>query len=171
MSHTGKRAVILVDNLYQEMEVWYPLYRLQEAGLEVSAAGHEAGKVYTSKHGYPITAAQSIASVRASRRDVLILPGGYAPDRLRTYPEVLQLVREMDEAGRVIAAICHGGWILCSAGVLHGRRATSVQNIRDDMTNAGALWEDSEVVIDKNLVTSRKPADLPAFMREVIKLL
>src|SRR5258708_9054396 len=147
MSHTGKRAVILVDNLYQEMEVWYPLYRLQEAGLEVSAAGHEAGKVYTSKHGYPITAAQSIASVRASRRDVLILPGGYAPDRLRTYPEVLQLVREMDEAGRVIAAICHGGWILCSAGGFPGPRATSVHKIRGATTTGGALWGESEIAV------------------------
>ena len=171
MHLTGKHAVILVDITYQEMEVWYPFYRLQEAGVDVVSAGHEGGKTYTSKHGYPMVAGQAISAVRAQTIDALIIPGGYAPDHLRIYPEALQLVREMDAQGKVIAAICHGGWVLCSAGILQGRRATSYFNIRDDMKNAGALWEDSEVVVDKNLVTARKPADLPAFMRETLKLL
>jgi protease I len=170
MSQSQKRAVVLVENNYQEMEVWYPYYRLQEAGLEVVAAGREAGKTYTSKLGYPIVAAQTIASLNAAMFDVLVVPGGYAPDYLRSYPEVLRFVRDMDAAGKVVSAICHAGWVLCSAGILKGRHATSFINIKDDMVNAGAIWEDSEVVVDKNLVTSRKPADLPAFMRAILTL-
>lgn len=171
MSTDKKRAVVLVENNYQEMEVWYPYYRLEEAGLEVVAAGREAGKVYDSKRGYPITSAQSISSLQSDKFHVVIVPGGYAPDYLRAYPEVLKFVREMDAAGKVVAAICHAGWVLCSAGILKGRRATSFINIKDDLVNAGAIWEDSEVVVDKNLVTSRKPADLPAFMKAILKQL
>ncbi len=170
MSISGKRAVVLVENNYQEMEVWYPFYRLQEAGLEVIAAGREA-KTYTSKLGYPIVSTQTIASLRAADFDAVVVPGGYAPDYLRSYPEVLNFVREMDAAGKVVAAICHAGWVLCSAGILKGRHATSFINIKDDMVNAGALWEDSEVVVDNCMVTSRKPADLPAFMQAILKLL
>src|SRR5579871_5592396 len=106
MTTPQKRAVVLVENNYQEMEVWYPYYRLQEAGLEVVAAGREAGKVYDSKRGYPITSSQSIASLKADQFDVVVVPGGYAPDYLRAYPEVLKFVREMDAAGKVVAAIC-----------------------------------------------------------------
>src|ERR1017187_2864915 len=171
MSLKKKRAVVLVENNYQEMEVWYPVYRLQEAGLEVLAAGREAGKTYTSKLGYPIVAAQAISSLYAAEFDVVVVPGGYAPDYLRSYPEVLRLVRDMDAAGKVVAAICHAGWVLCSAGILKGRRATSFINIKDDMVNAGALWGDSEVVVDQNLITSRKPIDLPAFMQAILKQL
>jgi protease I len=171
MNHKKKRAVVLVENNYQEMEVWYPYYRLQEAGLDVIAAGREAGKTYTSKLGYPIVSAQAISTLHATDFDALIVPGGYAPDYLRSYPEVLRLVRGMDAAGKVVAAICHAGWVLCSAGILKDRHATSFINIKDDMVNAGALWEDSEVVVDKNLITSRKPADLPAFMQAILNLL
>ena len=171
MSLKRKRAVVLVENNYQEMEVWYPFYRLQEAGLEVIAAGREAGKTYTSKLGYPITSTQSISSLQAAEFDAVVVPGGYAPDYLRSYPEVLKFVQGMDAAGKVVAAICHAGWVLCSAGILKGRHATSFINIKDDMVNAGAIWEDSEVVVDKNLVTSRKPADLPAFLQGILKLL
>jgi protease I len=169
MSVRRKRAVVLVEDNYQEMEVWYPYYRLQEAGLEVLAAGREKGKSYSSKRGYPIVADETIASLRPDEVDVVVIPGGYAPDYLRAYPEVLRFVQGMDHAGKVVAAICHAGWVLCSAGILKGRRATSFINIKDDMVNAGALWEDSEVVVDQNLITSRKPADLPAFMQAILK--
>ena len=171
MSLKRKRAVVLVENNYQEMEVWYPLYRLQEAGLEVIVAGREAGKTYTSKLGYPIVSTQTISSLHAAEFDAMVVPGGYAPDYLRSYPEVLKFVHGMDTAGKIVAAICHAGWVLCSAGILKGRHATSFINIKDDMVNAGAIWEDSEVVVDKNLVTSRKPIDLPAFMQAILKLL
>jgi protease I len=171
MSLKRKRAVVLVENNYQEMEVWYPLYRLQEAGLEVIVAGREAGKTYTSKLGYPVVSTQTISSLHVAEFDAVVVPGGYAPDYLRSYPEVLKFVHGMDAAGKVVAAICHAGWVLCSAGILKGRHATSFVNIKDDMVNAGAIWEDSAVVVDKNLVTSRKPIDLPAFMQAILKLL
>jgi len=166
-SHQRKRAVVLVENNYQEMEVWYPYYRLQEAGLDVIAAGREEGKTYTSKRGYPIVSDVAIHALRPDF-DAVVIPGGYAPDYLRAYPEVLRFVRGMDQAGKVVAAICHAGWVLCSAGILKDRRATSFINIKDDLVNAGALWEDSEVVVDKNLITSRKPNDLPAFMQAIL---
>ncbi len=171
MELTGKRIAVLVENNYQEMEAWYPVYRFREAGAEVVVAGKEAGKTYTSKLGYPITAERAIESLRAQELDAVVIPGGYAPDQLRTNPDVLKLVREMDAAGKPVAAICHAGWVLCSAGVLRGRRATSYHTIRDDMVNAGAQWVDQEVVVDGNLITSRQPADLPAFCREIARAL
>jgi protease I len=171
MSLAGKHIAVLVENNYQEMELWYPVYRFREAGAEVVVAGKEAGKTYTSKLGYPVTADCTISSLKAAALDALIVPGGYAPDLLRSYPEVLKLAREMEIGGKVVAAICHAGWVLCSAGILEGRRATSYFTIKDDMLNAGALWEDAEVVVDRRMVTSRRPADLPAFCREIARLL
>lgn len=168
---TGKRIAVLVENNYQEMEAWYPVYRFREAGAEVIVAGKEAGKTYTSKLGYPIVADRAIGSLRAAELDAVIVPGGYAPDHLRANPDVVKLVRDMDAAGKTVAAICHAGWVLCSAGILRGRRATSFHTIRDDMVNAGAGWVDQEVVVDGNLVTSRQPADLPAFCREIARIL
>ena len=171
MGLKGKHIAVLVENNYQEMELWYPVYRFREAGAEVVVAGTEAGKTYTSKLGYPVVADCTIASLKAAALDALIVPGGYAPDHLRSYPEVLKLVRDMEIGGKVIAAICHAGWVLCSAGILEGRRATSYFTIKDDMLNAGALWEDAEVVVDRRMVTSRRPSDLPAFCREIARLL
>jgi protease I len=171
MNLKGKRIAVLVDVNYQEMELWYPVYRFREAGADVVIAGKEAGRSYGSKLGYAATAECTIASLDAKGLDALIIPGGYAPDHLRAYPEVLKLVKEMDAAKKVVAAICHAGWVLCSAGILKGRRATSYFTIKDDLINAGAKWEDAEVVVDKKLVTSRRPADLPAFCREIGKLL
>jgi protease I len=169
MDLRGKRIAILVDNLYQEMEVWYPLYRLREAGAEVVTIGAEAGKTYTSKLGYPVTADRSYDAAHADQFDGVVVPGGFAPDHIRRHPQANQFVADINQQGKLVAAICHGPWVLCSAhGMLKSRRATSFFAIKDDVVNAGALWEDAEVVVDGNLVTSRKPDDLPAFCQAMI---
>lgn len=163
MELQGKRIALLVNMLYQEMEVWYPLLRFREAGAEVVVVAEKAGHAYTSKLGYPCKSDISYNDAKASDYDGIIAPGGFAPDYIRRHPKAIQLVRDVHNAGKLTAAICHGPWVLCSADVLRGRRATSFFAIKDDVVNAGAIWEDSEVVVDKNLVTSRKPEDLPAF--------
>jgi protease I len=162
------RAAVLVEQQYQEMEVWYPLYRLREAGYTVSVVGPEGGHTYPSKLGYPCKSDISAKEVSADDFDVLIIPGGFAPDYLRRHASILSLVSGMMQKGKVVAAICHGPWVLCSTKALKGRRATCFFAIKDDVTNAGAAYEDAEVVRDGNLITSRKPDDLPAFMKAVL---
>lgn len=164
-----KTAAILVEDLYQDMEVWVPAYRLREAGLKTVFVG--TGKPeYKSKVGYPVKAEADIKEVQAADFDVLVVPGGFAPDFLRRHEAVTKLVRDLDQAGKPIGAICHALWVLCSAGILKGRTVTSFFAIKDDVKNAGATWVDQEVVVDRNLVTSRMPEDLPAFCRELLKL-
>jgi len=169
MELAGKRVVVLAEDMYEDPELWYPYYRMKEAGATVTLVGTGSAETYSSKHGYPVRVDARADDVRAADVDAVIIPGGFAPDRLRRYPAVLRLVREAFEAGKVVAAICHGPWVLVSAGVLRGRTATSVSAIRDDVTNAGAEWVDREVVRDGNLITSRTPADLPAFCRTIIE--
>ena len=171
MELQGKTIAILVDNIYQEMEVWYPLYRLREAGANVITVGAQAGATYTSKLGYPCVADKAYDQVTARDFDGIIIPGGYAPDHMRRHARCNQLVHDIDKQGKLVASICHGGWVLCSSNMLKGRRVTSFFAIKDDMVNAGGLWEDAEVVVDNNLVTSRKPDDLPAFCRAAIEVL
>ncbi|HLF94016.1 MAG TPA: type 1 glutamine amidotransferase domain-containing protein [Planctomycetota bacterium] len=167
----GPRTVaVLVEDLYQEMEIWYPAYRLREAGHKTLFLG--TGKPeYKSKLGYPVKAEADIKEVKAKDFDGVIVPGGFAPDFLRRSPEVLGFVAELDKAGKPVGAICHAAWVLCSAEVLKGRTATCFFAIKDDVIHAGATYVDQEVVVDRNLVTSRKPDDLPAFMREFLKVL
>jgi protease I len=171
MKLKGKKIVILAENNYQDLELWYPLLRMREEGAEVKVVGTGTSKTYTSKYGYPVNVDHSADEISADDIDAVIIPGGYAPDLLRRYSPVLKLVRDADYQGKVVAAICHAGWVLISAGILRGRRATSFFAIKDDMINAGALWEDAEVVVDGNLITSRKPDDLPAFCRAIIEKL
>lgn len=171
MELKGKRVVILAEDNYEDLELWYPYYRLLEAGATVTLVGSGSAEVYHSKHGYPVRVDVAADDVRSADVDAVIIPGGFAPDRLRRYPAVLTLVREVAEAGKVVAAICHAGWVLVSAGVLRGRTATSVAAIKDDMANAGAQWVDREVVRDGNLITSRTPADLPAYCRTIVAAL
>jgi len=165
-----RRVAVLVADLYQELEFWYPYLRLMEEGAEVVAVGPEA-KEYRSKLGYPAKADLSGKEALAQGFDAVVIPGGYAPDHMRRSPELVELVRRMAEQGKVVAAICHGGWMLASARVVEGKRVTSFYAIRDDLENAGATWVDEPVVRDGNLITSRVPSDLPAFLREIISAL
>ncbi|MEZ5351665.1 MAG: type 1 glutamine amidotransferase domain-containing protein [Bryobacteraceae bacterium] len=172
MELKGKRIALLLDQGYQEMEVWYPLYRLREAGATVVTVAATAGATYPSKLGYPCVAEKSYDQVTADEFDGLVVPGGYAPDHIRRHARANALVAEVNRQGKLVAAICHAGWVLCSAdGMLRGRKVTSFFAIKDDMINAGAEWVDAEVVVDANLVTSRKPDDLPAFCRACISVL
>jgi len=172
MELKGKKVAILVDQMYQEMEVWVPLYRLQEAGVETITVGAEAGKTYPSKLGYPCVAQKSYDQVSPDDFDGIVVPGGFAPDHIRRHPKANQLVADINAQGKLVAAICHGPWVLCSAhGMLKGRKATSFFAIKDDVINAGAEWSDAAVVVDNNLVTSRKPEDLPAFCLACIDVL
>lgn len=172
MELADKKIAILVDNYYQEMEVWYPLFRLQEAGATVVPVAAKAGETYTSKLGYPVKSQLSYDDLRAADFDGVVVPGGYAPDHIRRHAKANQFVHDMDKAGKLVASICHGPWVLCSAGgMLKGRKATSFFAIKDDVVNAGARWVDAEVVVDRNLVTSRKPEDLPAFCKACIEVL
>ena len=172
MDLTGKRVAILVDQIYQEMELWVPLYRLKETGAHVVIVGATAGHVYTSKLGYPATSEKAYGDISAADFDGVIIPGGFAPDHMRRHAKCLDFVADMNKRGKLVAAICHAGWVLCSAyGMLKGRKATSYFSIKDDMVNAGAEWIDAEVVVDDNLVTSRRPDDLPAFNKACIEVL
>jgi protease I len=170
MSLTGKRVMIFAENDYEDLELWYPKLRLIEEGATVAVAG-PSDPEYKSKHGYPAKTDGNVRDCRAEQFDALVVPGGWAPDRLRRYPEVLEFTRKMAQAGKPIAAICHGGWVLVSADLLKGRRVTSVAAIKDDMKNAGADWVDEPVVVDGNMVTAQVPKDLPAFCRELIAVM
>ncbi len=167
MELKGKHIAILVEDLYNEFEFWYPYYRMKEAGAEVTVVGTGA-KEYHSKIGLPAPGGVSAESVKAEQFDAVIIPGGYAPDRMRRNAAMLKLVRDCFNQGKIVAAICHAGWMLVSAGILKGKKATCFISIKDDLVNAGATYLDQEVVRDGNLITSRTPDDLPAFCREII---
>ncbi|MFZ7126803.1 MAG: type 1 glutamine amidotransferase domain-containing protein [Desulfobacterales bacterium] len=167
----GKKVVILVENMVNDLEFWYPYYRLKEEGCEVETVGTGSSDQYAGKAGIAVSVDRDAKAVDVSKIDGIIIPGGYAPDIMRRYPEMVQLVRDAFDSGKVVAAICHAGWMLASAKILKGRTVTSFFAIRDDVVHAGAEWVDREVVVDGNLITSRKPDDLPAFMKAVIAAL
>ena len=166
-----QRIVMFVDDIYEDLELWYPKLRLVEAGAHVTVAGPESGKTYAGKHGYPCQSDAAIRNMEAADFHGLVIPGGFMPDKLRRDDKVLSLVRDFTAAGKLVAAICHGGWIPISAGVYRGVRVTGSRGIKDDLVNAGALWHDAPVVVDRHFVSSRKPDDLPDFCRGILQVL
>lgn len=170
MTLKGRRVLLFAGPLYEDLELWYPKIRLEEEGAETTVAGL-GEKTYQGKRGYPVTVDTSVDQVDAARFDALVIPGGFAPDQLRRSARVLELTRDIHGAGKPVAFICHAGWVPISARILAGRRATSVRAIKDDMENAGVVWEDSPVVVDGNLISSRTPADLPQFCKALIAAL
>lgn len=167
----GKRVAVLAENMYQELELWYPLLRLREAGAETFVVGTGSASSYTSKHGYPAPVDLVADQVKASEIDAVVIPGGYAPDLMRRYPAMVSLVREAFAQGKVVAAICHAGWMLASADVLRGKRATCFFAIKDDLVNAGATWVDEAAFRDGNIVWGRVVEDIPDFNRELVAAL
>ncbi|MEO5800696.1 MAG: type 1 glutamine amidotransferase domain-containing protein [Gemmatimonadales bacterium] len=165
-----RRILFFVAPLYEDLELWYPKIRLEEEGYEITVAGL-GERSYQGKRGYPITADTSVDRIRAEDFDALVIPGGYAPDIMRRSEQLLTITRAMHEAGKPIAFICHAGWVPISAGIVRGRRGTSVGAIKDDLVNAGMVWEDAPVVVDGNLISSRTPADLVAFTKAIIAAL
>jgi len=169
MAVTGTIA-ILVGPDYEDLEVWYPKLRLEEAGFRTPLVGHGPAH-YTGKWGYPCRADAPVADVDASTLLGVVAPGGWAPDKLRRDPAVLALVRTVWERGGMVASICHGPWIPISAGIVRGRRMTSSLGIRDDLVNAGATWVDEAAVVDGRMVSARVPSDLPAFAQAMLAVL
>lgn len=166
-----KKILMFVEDIYEDLELWYPKLRLIEAGAEVVIAGPEKGKKYHGKHSYPCVADAAIGVVEAADFAGLVVPGGFMPDKLRRDKKVLSLTQQFAAAGKLVAAICHGGWIPISAGVYRGVRVTGSLGIKDDLINAGCIWEDASVVVDRHFVSSRKPDDLPDFCRAILRVL
>lgn len=165
----AKQIAILVEDEYEDLELWYPLLRLREAGHSPLLVGPKAQTTYKSKHGLEVVSERTAEHTSPGDLVGVIVPGGYAPDRMRRTPAMVQLVKGVFEAEGTVAAICHGGWMLASAGIIKGRKVTGAPSIRDDLVNAGGIFLDEEVVVDGRIVTSRRPADLPAFMRETLR--
>ena len=171
MEAQGKKVIILVEEMYNDLEFWYPYYRLKEAGAEVVVVGSGSAEQYAGKSGIPCKPHAIAGKVSAADFDGIVIPGGYAPDHMRRHPSMVKLVKDLFDAGKVVSAICHAGWMLASAEIVKGRTVTSFFAIRDDLVHAGANWVDQEVVVDGNLITSRKPDDLPAFMQALLRAL
>ncbi|QVL54852.1 MAG: type 1 glutamine amidotransferase [Simkaniaceae bacterium] len=166
-----KKVVALVHEIFEDLELMYPVIRIKEGGIQVVIAGEEKEAVYHGKHGYPCKSAEAFRDINPSEFDGVLIPGGFAPDKFRRIPEVLHLVREMDKQKKIIAFICHGGWVPISARILKGKKATGTTAIKDDLENAGAIWQDSPLVIDGHLISSRTPEDLPVFGKAIVEAL
>ncbi len=167
----GKRVLMFVEDVYEDLELWYPKLRLEEEGARVVVAGPVAGKIYAGKHGYPCKADAAIDGTEEKDFDALVIPGGFAPDKLRRLEKVKELTRSFHGSGKLVAHICHAGWIPISAGIMKGFTCTSTPGIKDDLVNAGAVWVDEPLVIDRNMVSSRRPDDLPYFCRGILSVL
>jgi protease I len=166
-----KRIAIFVEDHYQVLEAWYPYLYLRGEFLETVFVGPGRAETYASKEGYSVREELRIDQARPGDFDAVVIPGGYAPDMMRRHSAMIDFVKAMDAENKVVAAICHGLWIPASAGILKGKKATSYFAIKDDVINAGATWVDQEVVVDGNLISSRKPDDLPAFCKQIVKAL
>lgn len=167
----GRRVLMFVGDIYEDLELWYPKLRLEEAGAAVTVAGPRADCVYAGKHGYPCKSDAAIADMEADDFDALVIPGGFMPDQLRRDAKVLSLTQAFHDQGKLVAYICHAGWIPISAKIVRGFRVTSTPGIKDDLVNAGAVWVDEPVVVDRHHITARRPPDLPDFLREIVKFL
>ncbi|OWY72554.1 protease [cyanobacterium TDX16] len=168
---SGRKILIFVGDDYEDLELWYPKLRLEEAGAKTVLAGQEARHTYRGKNGYPCESEAAVSEVAAKDFDGLVVPGGWMPDKLRRDPKVLELTRDFNAAGKLIASICHGPWINISAGIVKGVKMTSTPGIKDDLTNAGATWIDAPVVVDRHHISSRRPPDLPAFGEKIVEFL
>lgn len=171
MKLSGKKIIQIVSNDFEDLELWYPVLRLREEGATVDIVGEKAGEKYIGKYGVPIMSDYAFKEINPNDYDAILVPGGWSPDLLRRYEEVLSMVRTMDEQQKPIGQICHAGWVLISAKILEGRKVTSTPGIKDDMMNAGATWVDEPVVVDGHIISSRRPPDLPDYMREFINVL
>lgn len=171
MKLKGKKIAILLEQMYQDLEAWYPYYRLKEEGAEVKFIAPKTDEEYLGKYGYPAKADLKIDDAHADDFDAVIIPGGFAPDFMRREPKMIDFVRQMNAKGKLVASICHGGWILASADIVRNKKVTTFFAIKDDLINAGANYVDEEVVRDGNLITSRQPEDLPAFVKAIIDFL
>ncbi|UJW57981.1 type 1 glutamine amidotransferase [Bacillus sp. A116_S68] len=171
MTLEGKKILTVVEDEFEDSELIYPHYRLQEEGMIAHIAGKEAGKSYYGKHGVPVKTDYSFDQINIEEYEALLVPGGWAPDKLRRYDEVLKMVQFMNDQQKVIGQICHAGWVLISANILEGKNVTSTPGIKDDMVNAGAIWHNEEVIIDGHLVSSRRPPDLPAYGHALVTAL
>jgi len=168
---SGKRVLTFVGDIYEDLELWYPKLRLIEEGAQVVVAGEEANRVYAGKNGYPCSSDVAISDMHESQFDAVLLPGGFMPDRLRRLESVKKLIRDFAHSKKCVAAICHGGWLAISAGVYRGVKTTGSLGIKDDLENAGAIWVDAPVVVDRNFVSSRKPDDLPWFAKAMVDVI
>ena len=166
-----KRVLVIIDHEFEDLETWYPVLRLREAGVHVDVAAPKKGETYIGKYGVPIVADKAYEECAAAEYDGYYVTGGWAPDKMRRVPHVLQMTRDFHEAGKAIGHICHGGWVLISAGICRGYTMTSTPGIKDDLTNAGATWIDQESVVDRHIISGRRPPDLPAFMIDFLKVL
>jgi protease I len=166
-----KKIIALIEDEFEDLELWYPVLRIREEGHIVHLIGQKAKQKYIGKYGVPAISDFSFNEINTNEYDALLVPGGWAPDKLRRYPEVLQLIIDFNEKNKLIGQICHAGWVLISAKILSGRIVTSTPGIKDDMENAGAKWLDEPVIIDGNLISSRRPPDLPQYMKAFIGLL
>lgn len=165
----GKNAVILVENIYEDQEFWYPYYRLKEDGYDITIVAPKKKETYTSKHGYPVISEATPGEIDPKSLSVLVVPGGFAPDKLRRDKSVLNLVKDAYDNGVVIGTICHAAWVAISAGITKGKRMTCVSAIKDDLINSGAEYVDEALVVDGNIITSRTPADLPVFVKGMLE--
>ncbi|NLT41765.1 MAG: type 1 glutamine amidotransferase [Anaerolineae bacterium] len=168
MKLSGKTIAILAEDLFEDIELLYPYYRLLEEGASVLVVGSGGAKSYRGKHDIAIDVTTQASAVDPATLDALIVPGGYAPDRMRRHADMVSLVRSVFDRGKLVASICHAPWVPISAGIVRGKKMTGTVSVRDDVVNAGGLWVDQEVVADGNLISSRGPGDLPAFMRAII---
>lgn len=166
-----RSILVFVHDIYEDLELWYPKIRLEEAGFKTVVAGPEGGKSHNGKHGYPCRADVSFDAVQADSFAGLVIPGGYAPDKIRRYPKALEIVKKMNDAKKMIAFICHAGWVPISAKILKGKNVTGFSAIKDDLENAGAHFSDKAVVVDGHLITSRSPDDLPYFCKAMLQFL